>query len=104
MTRSYWVAEILQALTERSVVWLSGVRRAGKTTLAKSLPGARYHDCELVRVRRALKEPELFFRQFQRELVVLDEVRRPGPTRRPPESEVPTFLSDSLSTPASCIG
>jgi len=35
MTRSYWVAEILQALTERSVVWLSGVHRAGKTTLAK---------------------------------------------------------------------
>jgi uncharacterized protein len=81
MTRSYWVAEILQALAERSVVWLSGVRRAGKTTLAKSLPGARYHDCELVRVRRALEEPELFFRQFQGELVVLDEVHRlPNPS------------------------
>jgi hypothetical protein len=60
---------------DRSVVWLSGVRRTDKTTLARSVPGATYFDCELVRVRRALEDPELFWRD-QRGVIVLDEVHR----------------------------
>ena len=65
----------MDALGARRVVWLSGVRRVGKTTLVQSLPDTRYWDCELVRVRRALDEPELFWRE-QRGTVVLDEVHR----------------------------
>lgn len=79
MNRTFWLAEIERAFASRSIVWLSGVRRSGKTTLARSLPGASYHDCELVRVRRALEDPELFFRERDREgrgPVVLDEVHR----------------------------
>lgn len=80
MDRTFWTAELARAFEARSVVWLSGVRRSGKTTLARSLPGASYHDCELVRVRRALEEPELFFRERVRSGVrgpiVLDEVHR----------------------------
>lgn len=80
MQRTYWIGQIARAFETRSVVWLSGVRRAGKTTLAKSYPGARYFDCELVRVRRALEDPELFWRD-QRGVVVLDEVHRlPDPS------------------------
>jgi uncharacterized protein len=47
----------------------------GKTTLVQSLPDTRYFDCELVRIRRSLDEPELFWRE-QRGVVVLDEVHR----------------------------
>ncbi len=75
MERRFWIDEIARAFEHRSVVWLAGVRRVGKTTLARSFPGASYFDCELVRVRRALEEPELFWRD-QRGVVVLDEVHR----------------------------
>ena len=75
MERHFWINEISRAFADRSVVWLSGVRRAGKTTLARSFPGATYFDCELVRVRRALEDPELFWRD-QRGVTVLDEVHR----------------------------
>jgi predicted AAA+ superfamily ATPase len=83
MDRSFWVGEIARAFEARSVVWLAGVRRAGKTTLARSLPGARYFDCELARVRRSLEEPELFFRREGGGggPIVLDEVHRlPNPS------------------------
>jgi predicted AAA+ superfamily ATPase len=40
--RSYWTAEIERALGQRSVLWLAGVRRAGKTTLVGELEGASY--------------------------------------------------------------
>lgn len=75
MDRSFWLAELSHALASRRVVWLSGVRRAGKTVLVKSLPGVRYFDCELSRVRRALDDPELFWKG-KRGLVALDEVHR----------------------------
>jgi predicted AAA+ superfamily ATPase len=74
--RGFWTAEIASALERRSVVWLAGVRRAGKTTLIKQLPDTSYHDCELVRVRRALDEPELFFRHAPARTILLDEVHR----------------------------
>ena len=80
MKRTFWSRELERAFAARSVVWLAGVRRSGKTTLVRSLEGARYHDCELVRVRRALEDPELFFRRIGEEkapvTVVLDEIHR----------------------------
>ncbi len=75
MDRPYWLTRARALLDDRSVLWLSGVRRAGKTTLCHSL-GGRYFDCELPRVRRALEDPELFFRDAGSALVVLDEVHR----------------------------
>lgn len=77
MKRRFWQSKILEALDNRSIAWLAGVRRAGKTTLARALPGAHYYDCELIRVRRRLEEPELFWRDHSNgDLVVLDEVHR----------------------------
>lgn len=77
ITRRYWEEAIAQAFSARSIVWLAGVRRVGKTTLAKQLREARYYDCELARVRRALEEPELFWRDQPADgVVVLDEVHR----------------------------
>jgi predicted AAA+ superfamily ATPase len=81
MRRIHWEARIQAAAALRNVVWLSGVRRAGKTTLARELPGARYVDCELPRVRADLEDPELFLRKLRTGLVVLDEVHRlPNPS------------------------
>ncbi len=93
MRRDFWLERIDAAFRERSVVWLSGVRRAGKTTLAKTIPGASYHDCELVRVRRELEDPEYFFSRAEAKLVVLDEVHRlPNP------SEVLKVAADHFPT------
>jgi len=79
------------AFASRSVVWLAGVRHVGKTTLARSLPGVRYFDCELVRIRRALEDAELFWRdpagridcRSRRNPSTDESIRGPEDARRP---------------------
>ena len=79
--RSYWIEAIEGLWAEKSVVWLAGVRRAGKTFLCRSLPGAEYLDCEIPSTRRALEDPEGFLRDLGSGRVVLDEVHRlPNPS------------------------
>jgi len=75
-TRHFWLELIRKAWRARSVIWLAGVRRAGKTTLCRSLPGAEYFDCELPRVRNTLAQPEAFLDGMRRSTVVLDEIHR----------------------------
>jgi hypothetical protein len=75
-TRTFWLRRIAAAWRTRTVVWLSGVRRAGKTVLARSLARAEYFDCELPSVRRLLAQPEAFLAGHRRRTVVLDEVHR----------------------------
>ena len=58
--REIWVKRLHAAWTHRPVVWLSGVRRVGKTTLAQMIDGALYLNCDLPTVRRSLDDPELF--------------------------------------------
>ena len=47
--RPFWLDRIERAWLEAPVVWLAGVRRSGKTTLAKSLGEDRilYINCDL---------------------------------------------------------
>ena len=59
--RPLWLARLHRAWTSRPVVWLSGVRRVGKTSLSHMLPDARYLNCDLPSVQRTLADPELFF-------------------------------------------
>ena len=81
MDRSFWRQKIVRALDRHNVVWLAGVRRVGKTTLAKAVPHARYFDCELPRIRIELDDPELFLRRAGTGVIVLDEVHRlPNPS------------------------
>lgn len=79
--RWQWVRLIEAAWKERPLVWLSGVRRAGKTCLGRSLPNVAYFDCELPRVRQAMVDPEGFWGSIPEGRVVLDEVHRlPDPS------------------------
>ncbi len=70
------MAKVEEGWTERSLVWLSGVRRVGKTCLAQSLPNVEYFDCELPRVRRVMEDPQAFWESLQGRRVILDEVHR----------------------------
>ena len=74
--RRFWQHLLDQAWRERSVVWLSGVRRVGKTCLCQSLPHIEYFDCELPRVRRMMEDPEGFLGRLQNQAIVLDEIHR----------------------------
>lgn len=74
----FWLDKIEDAWKRRSIVWLSGVRRAGKTTICRSLPDVEYFDCELPRTRRLMEDPEGFLADLRGKRVVLDEIHRLG--------------------------
>src|SRR3989338_6110861 len=79
--RSYWIEKIEDYWKERSLLWLTGVRRAGKTSLCHSLGKVEYFDCELPRVRRMMEDPEGFLLGLKGKRIVLDEVHRlPNPS------------------------
>lgn len=74
--RKYWITHIEKAWQERSIVWLSGVRRAGKTMLSRSLARIGYFDCELPSVRETMSDPEKFLKTQRGKRIVLDEIHR----------------------------
>ncbi len=75
--RPYWIGHIEEAWAKRPIVWVAGVRRVGKTTLAKMLPDVVYLNCDLPSVARRLEDPELFYRsQPKGARILLDEVHR----------------------------
>lgn len=78
IARQTWLERIETLWRTRSIIWLSGVRRVGKTVLCRSLPNIDYFDCELPRVRRELADPEEFLRALRGRRVVLDEIHRLG--------------------------
>src|SRR5271168_3974845 len=73
--RQHWIERIEKAWEKRSVIWLAGVRRVGKTYLCRSLPEVEYFDCELPRTRRMMDDPGGFL-EGRGKRVVLDEVHR----------------------------
>jgi len=81
--RPFWINRLRKLWEKRPIVWLAGVRRVGKTTLARMLPEAVFMNCDLPSVARRLEDPELFFRSHpQNTIIVLDEVHRlPDPSR-----------------------
>lgn len=74
--RQFWKKRIEESWARRSILWLSGVRRVGKTFLARSVSETEYFDCELPRVRRRLEDPETFLEQYRGRRLILDEVHR----------------------------
>lgn len=76
--RPFWLDRIERAWLEAPVVWLAGVRRSGKTTLAKSLGEDRilYINCDLPLAGEMTADPELFYRNCDRQVVVFDEIHQ----------------------------
>jgi len=76
--RPFWEKLIEELWQHRSIIWLSGVRRVGKTSLCKNLQRIEYYDCELPRVRLQLAEPELFLKNTPnpKRAIVFDEIHR----------------------------
>jgi predicted AAA+ superfamily ATPase len=71
-----------RAWRQAPILWLTGVRRAGKTVLARSLPEAEYLNCDLPSSAMRLADPEGFFRALDKPLLILDEVHQlPDPSR-----------------------
>ena len=79
--RQFWHNRIETAWERRSVIWLSGVRRVGKTCLCQTLPDIEYFDCELPRVRRLMEDPQAFLESVGSGRIVVDEIHRlPNPS------------------------
>ena len=75
--RPEWVRRIEEAWRERSLVWLTGVRRIGKTVLCRQLGSLEYFNCDLPSIARQIDDPEFFLRRFAGGTrIVLDEVHR----------------------------
>ncbi len=77
ITRTFWLTKLNDGWRKRSLIWLSGVRRSGKTTLCRMLPNAVYLNCDLPSVARQLENPDFFFSNFPSgSTVIFDEVHR----------------------------
>ena len=77
LPRPYWLRRLAAGWAHRSIVWLAGARRTGKTTLAAQVPHAVVLNCDLPSVVRRAEDPELLFRSFPTgAIVVFDEVHR----------------------------
>jgi len=82
--RPFWLKRIENAWLSRPIVWLAGVRRSGKTTLARSLGEDRilYINCDLPVSAETTADPEVFYRNCDKPIIVFDEIHRlPDPSR-----------------------
>jgi predicted AAA+ superfamily ATPase len=76
-SRPFWLAAIASLWRERPIVWLSGVRRVGKTSLCHQVGDGDYFNCDLPTVQRRLADPETFFVEHAgARPLLLDEVHR----------------------------
>jgi predicted AAA+ superfamily ATPase len=74
--RHFWLKLLHEGWKARSIIWLAGVRRVGKTCLCQSLSDIEYFDCELPRIRRLMVEPQSFLDGLRGKRLVLDEIHR----------------------------
>jgi uncharacterized protein len=76
--RSFWRRRIEDAWREAPIVWLSGPRRCGKTTLAESLgpENTIFLNCDLPAIEEMVRDPQFFFRSCHKPTVVFDEIHQ----------------------------
>ncbi len=82
IARSFWINKIHRSWERARIVWLTGVRRVGKTTLVGGISDAVYINCDLPGAARELRDPERFLRSLSASILILDEVHQlPDPSR-----------------------
>ena len=74
--RPYWHQLIHQAWQQRSIIWLMGIRRVGKTSLCRSIENIIYFDCENPRTRQQMIDPQAFLDHHRQQIIALDEIHR----------------------------
>jgi predicted AAA+ superfamily ATPase len=82
ITRTHWLRKLDQLWSTRRILWLSGVRRVGKTVLGRQIADAQYYNCDLPSIQRQMTDPEFFLQQQPAgTTLILDEVHRlPDPS------------------------
>ncbi len=58
ISRPFWLGRIEECWRKAPIVWLSGVRRSGKTTLCRELGDTEFLNCDLPSSQRLLADPE----------------------------------------------
>lgn len=80
--RDYWLKRIYESWKKAPIVWLSGVRRSGKTILTKEIEDSLYLNCDLPSTHELLKDPELFYTSTKQPIIIFDEIHQlPDPSR-----------------------
>lgn len=75
--RHFWLDSINNLWKEKNVIWLTGVRRCGKTCLTQTLDNAVYFDCEISHVRREMADSYRFLESLpEGRPMVFDEIHR----------------------------
>jgi len=74
--RDFWIERIYKAWSKRSIIWLAGVRRSGKTSLCKSIDNIVYFDCELLETRVQLAHSTSFLESVKGKRIAIDEIHR----------------------------
>jgi predicted AAA+ superfamily ATPase len=79
--RPIWLARLRKGWEKAPIVWLTGVRRTGKTVLASALGESEFLNCDLPSTVARLRDPEGFYRSIRGPFVVFDEVHQlPDPS------------------------
>ncbi len=74
--RTFWLQKIQKSWSKRPIVWLAGVRRSGKTTLAASIPDSTFINCDLPSEQKRLEDPEDFYKNLKTKTVIFDEIHQ----------------------------
>lgn len=74
--REFWLKKVEEGWKQRPIIWLSGVRRAGKTYLSKSVPNVEHFDLEVSSTRQMLEDYESFFSKVRKKKIILDEIHK----------------------------
>ena len=78
INRPYWEQVLENSWSKRSIVWLAGVRRSGKTTLAKTLAKTsfEYCNCDDSDLQEELKNPKSYLKTVKTTGIVFDEIHQ----------------------------
>jgi predicted AAA+ superfamily ATPase len=76
--RPFWTGRLMSAWEQAPIVWLCGVRRVGKTTLAGCLDPEKtlYLNCDLTSIEDMVLDPKVFFQGCAKPVVVFDEIHQ----------------------------